>query len=394
LHIKEVIMKSGTIIILTILTIAGLLLSIACPSTAPPTKGVPATSAQDKAAETEATPPSPPEPKPVVEVPSPKDKPIEEVKPSSPEEKTDGEAKPSPQPAGKAPPEPEVLPEYPLTVVDDLTRKVTIKKLPQRIISLAPSNTEILFALGLEDRVVGVTQYCNYPEAAKAKPRVAGYSNPSLEKVISMEPDLILADAIHEKTVLPALEKHKLTVIVMAAKSINTVMDDITLVGKVTGKSKAAARLVDGLNARVKGVTAKTQSLASDERPRILHILWHNPIWTMGSETFIDDLLQKAGGLNIFADEFEKSRVVSIEAVVDLNPQVITVSGMGTTQEQIYSSITKDSRLSDVDAIASSRVYKIDSNLVERSGPRIVDGLEQVARMLHPEIFGVSDNTS
>ena len=374
-------MRSGTIIVLTVLTIAGLLLSTACPSTVPPAKDAPATSAQEKVAEVEATPPSPPEPKPVDEVPSPKDKPVEVVKPS-------------PRPTEKAPPEPEVLPDYPLTVVDDLGREVKIKKLPQRIISLAPSNTEILFALGLEDRVVGVTQYCNYPEAAKAKPRVAGYSNPSLEKVISLEPDLILAEAIHEKTVLPTLEKHKLTVIVMAAKSIDTVMDDITLVGKVTGKSKAAARLVDGLNARISAVTAKTQNLSSEERPRILHILWHNPIWTMGSETFIDDLLQKAGGVNTFADEFEKSRVVSIESVVDLNPQVITVSGMGTTQEQIYSSITKDTRLSDVDAIASSRVYKIDSNLVERSGPRIVDGLEQVARMLHPEIFGASDNTS
>ncbi|MFC2123099.1 ABC transporter substrate-binding protein, partial [Bacteroidota bacterium] len=192
--------------------------------------------------------------------------------------------------------EPEVLPDFPLTVVDDLGREVTIKKLPQRIISLAPSNTEILFALGLGDRVVGVTQYCNYPEAAKTKPRVAGYSTPSLEKVIALEPDLILADAIHEKTVLPTLEKHKLTVIVMAAKSIDTVLDDITLVGKVTGKSRAASQLVDGLDARISAVTAKTQSLPLEERPRILHILWHNPIWSMGSETFIDDLLQKAGG--------------------------------------------------------------------------------------------------
>ncbi|MFC1972170.1 ABC transporter substrate-binding protein [Chloroflexota bacterium] len=289
-------MRSGIIIILTILTIAVLLLSTACPSTVPPTKGAPATPDQEKAAETEATPPSPPEPKPVEEVPSSKDKPLEDVKPSPTEEKTDGADQPSPQAAEKAPPEPEVLPDYPLTVVDDLDRKVTIKKLPQRIISLAPSNTEILFALGLEDRVVGVTQYCNYPEAAKTKPRVAGYSTPSLEKVISLEPDLILADAIHEKTVLPTLEKHELTVIVMAAKSIDTVLDDITLVGKVTGKSKAAAQLVDGLNARISAVTAKTQSLTSKERPRILHILWHNPIWTMGSETFIDDLLQKAGG--------------------------------------------------------------------------------------------------
>ena len=124
-----------------------------------------------------------------------------------------------------------------MTVVDDLGREVEIEKLPQRIISLAPSNTEILFALGLEDRIVGVTQYCNYPEAAKSKPRVAGYSTPDIEKVVSLEPDLVVAESIHEKTVLSALENVGFTVIVMSAKSLDTVLCDITLVGEITGKT-------------------------------------------------------------------------------------------------------------------------------------------------------------
>lgn len=379
-------MKPRALIFLTVLAIVGLLLSVACAATAPPAEVTPAPPTGEKPAE-EAKPPPPP----------PEEKPAEQVKPPPPpEEKTPEEVPPPPEekPAEETKPEPEELPDFPLTVVDDLDREVTIEKMPQRIISLAPSNTEILFALGLGDKVVGVTQYCDYPEAAKSKPRVAGYSTPALEKVVSLEPDLILADAIHEKTVLLALEKQGLTVIVLAAKSLDTVLEDITLVGRIMGKSKAAARLVDGLSDRIEAVTAKTRGLALKERPRVLHVIWHDPIWTMGADTFIDDLIQKAGGVNIFADEFKKSRVVSMEAVVDRNPQVILVSGMGTTQNLIYNSIKGDPRLDRVEAIVNGRIYRLDGDLVERAGPRIVDGLEQVAKLIHPEIFGTPETAS
>jgi len=381
-------MKQRALIFLTVLAIAGLILSVACAAPAPPGKVAPAPPTEEKTKD-EVKPPPPPEEKPAEQVkpsppPPPEEKPTKKVEPPPSEEKPSEEIKP----------EPEELPSFPLTVVDDLDRKVEIKELPQRIISLAPSTTEILFALGLGDKVVGVTQYCDYPEAAKSKPRVAGYSTPALEKVVSLEPDLILADAIHEKTVLPALEKQGLTVIVMAAKSLNTVLQDITLVGQIMGKSKAAARLVDGLSDRIEAVTAKTRNLTPEERPKVLHVIWHDPIWTMGSETFIDDLIQKAGGVNIFADEFKKSRVVSMEAVVDRNPQVILVSGMGTTQNLIYNSIKSDPRLDRVEAIVKERIYQLDGDLVERSGPRIVDGLEQVAKLIHPEIFGTLETAS
>jgi len=325
----------------TLLAIMGLIFSIACVSPPPPEETVP--------------PPPPTE-----------EKPPEEVRP-----------------------EPEELPSFPLTIVDDLGRTVEINKLPQRIVSLAPSNTEILFALGLEDKIVGTTDYCDYPEAAKAKPRVAGYTTPDIEKLVSLDPDLILAEAIHEERLLPALDKLGLTVIVMSAKSIDVVLHDITLVGQINGKSRVAAQLVDSLTQRMKAVTSKTESLTPEKRLRVLYICWHDPIWTMGSETFIDDLIWKAGGVNIFADDFEKSRVVSLEAVITENPQVIIISGMGTTGNLVYNSIKKETRLRGVAAIIDNHIYKIsDANLIERPGPRIVDGLEEVAKLIHPEIFG------
>jgi iron complex transport system substrate-binding protein len=309
--------------------------------------------------------------------------PPEEIIPSPPPPPTEE------KPPAEVRPEPEELPSFPLTIVDDLGRTVEIIKLPQRIVSLAPSNTEILFALGLEDKIVGTTDYCDYPEAAKAKPRVAGYTTPDIEKLVSLEPDLILAEAIHEERLLPALEKLGLTVIVMSAKSIDTVLQDITLLGQINGKSKVAAQLVNDLTQRIEAVTSKTEGLSPKERLRVLYVCWHDPIWTMGSDTFINDLIWKAGGVNIFADDFEKSRVVSLEAVVSENPQVIIVSGMGTTGDLIYNNMKKETRLRGVEAIVNNRVYKIsDANLIERPGPRIVDGLEEVAKLIHPEIFG------
>lgn len=300
---------------------------------------------------------------------------------------------PSPPHEAKPPeevkPKPEELPGFPLTIVDDLGRTVKIEKLPQRIVSLAPSNTEILFALGLEDKVVGVSDYCDYPEAAKAKPRVAGYSTPDMEKLVSLAPDLVLAESIHEKTVLPALEKLGLIVIVMSAKSIDAVLHDIALVGQINGKSKAATQLVTNLTRRIEAVTSKTEGLTPKERLRVLYVIWHNPIWTMGRNTFTDDLIYKAGGINIFGDDFEKARVVSLEAIIAKNPQVIIISGMGTTGDLIYNSIKKEDRLSTVEAMINNHVYKIsDANLIERPGPRIIDGLEEVAKLIHPEIFG------
>jgi len=336
-------MKRDILGFLTPLAIMGLVFSTACAAPPPPEETIP-----------------PPPPPPTEE------KPAEEVRP-----------------------EPEELPSFPLTIVDDLGRTVEISRLPQRIVSLAPSNTEILFALGLEDKIVGTTDYCDYPEAAKAKPRVAGYTTPDMEKLVSLEPDLILAEAIHEERLLPALDKLGLTVTVMSAKSIDVVLDDITLVGQINGKSKVAAQLVNDLTQRIEAVTSKTESLTPEKRLRVLYICWHDPIWTMGSETFIDDLIWKAGGVNIFADDFEKSRVVSLEAVITENPQVIIISGMGTTGNLIYNSIKKETRLRGVAAIIDNHVYKIsDANLIERPGPRIVDGLEEVAKLIHPEIFG------
>ena len=279
------------------------------------------------------------------------------------------------------------LPEpLPGTFVDDLGRTVNIEKVPQRIISLAPSNTEILFALGLEGKLVGVTEFCNYPEAAKAKPKIGGFATVDIERVVSLEPDLVLATSIHEGTVIPALEEVGLTVLALAPKTLDRVLANITLVGEITGKSQEATRLVTSLEERIKTVTDKTRAMA--ERPRILYLTWHDPLWTTGLGTLQDDLINKAGGENI-AHDLTGHKTIDLETVIHRNPQVIVVnSGHGEAKDLPFYYVKNEPRLAVTEAVMAGRVYQIDADIIDRPTPRMVDGLEQLAKFIHPELFG------
>jgi iron complex transport system substrate-binding protein len=155
------------------------------------------------------------------------------------------------------------------SVVDDLGRSVNIEKIPQRIISLAPSNTEILFALGLGDRLVGVTEYCDYPPEALDKEKIGGFSTPDIEKVIALQPDLILAGSIHAKEVIPALEERGLTVFALVPENLEGILKNIEVVGKITGKEKEAFELITQLKERIEAISDKTERLKTQERPRV-----------------------------------------------------------------------------------------------------------------------------
>jgi iron complex transport system substrate-binding protein len=275
----------------------------------------------------------------------------------------------------------------PGNIVDGLGRSVTINKIPQRIVSLAPSNTEILFALGLGDKVVGVTEYCNYPQEAMTKPKVGGFSNVDIEKVVSLEPDLVLATHIHGKTVIPALEKLGLTVVSLTPGSLNEVLDSITLVGKVTGQSKEAPEMIDDLGTRIEAVIDKTRTLSPDQKPRVFYITWHDPLMTAGTETLADDVISSAGGQNI-AYDISGDKAITLETVIYRDPQVIVASvGMGSGEDLPWQYVQTEPRLENTQALLNDRVYKIDGDVIHRPGPRIVDALEQMAQFIHPELF-------
>jgi iron complex transport system substrate-binding protein len=277
---------------------------------------------------------------------------------------------------------------FPVTLKDSLGREVKIEKEPLRIISLSPSNTEILFALGLGDRVVGVTNYCDYPGEAKSKEKIGDFSNPNIEKIISLNPDLVLATTMHEKPV-KRLEELKIPVIVLEPKNIEEMLDSLILVGKATGREKDATELVNSLKKRIDAVKEKVSSIPEDKKPTVFYELWPSPITTVGPGTFVDDLITKAGGKNIAGDSDKPYPVYGQEVIIAKNPDIIIFSHHGTNgvNEQTKEDILKRPGWSNINAVKNDKVFYVDENIIQRPTPRLVDGLEQFAKIIHPEIF-------
>ena len=262
-----------------------------------------------------------------------------------------------------------------LTITDDFGRNVTIKEIQERIISLSPTNTEILFAIGAGDRVVGVTEYCNYPEEAKEKPVIGGVSTVSIEKVVALEPDLVLGDELNGKETFERLEELGITVVGLNPTNISEILDDIMLVGRITGEETNATALVANMTQRMEEIKNKTRDV---KRPKVAHVTWHDPIWVAGSGTVQNELIEIAGGENVFSDIDDWS-TVSLEVFIDKNPDVIIVSvGHGVVGMQSYDYILGDERLKVVNAVKNERVYSINADVISRAGPRIVNATETV----------------
>jgi len=270
---------------------------------------------------------------------------------------------------------------------DQIGRLVTLEHIPERIVSLAPSNTEILFALGLGDKVVGVSDYCDYPAEALEKPKVGGYSTADVERIVALEPDLVLVEDFHVDEILPALENLGLTVVTIDPRTLDEVLDSFILIGDITGKSKEAQQLVDEMSERILAITSKTDKLSEEERLSVFYVMWHDPLMTVGTDTRIHELIEKAGGVNVF-QESEGYPMIELEALVDANPQVIIAgSVMGEGADLPFTFAKTESRLANVDARLNNRVYEINTDLVGRPTPRMIEGLEQMAAMIHPELF-------
>jgi iron complex transport system substrate-binding protein len=275
------------------------------------------------------------------------------------------------------------------TYTDDIGRTVTIQNIPQRIVSLSPSNTEIVYALGLQDELVGVTSDDDYPADAQTKPIVSDYSTTDLEKVVNAKPDLVLADSIQQHDVIPALENLGITVYVMTPPDMNGIYRDIQVLGRITGKTKDAAALVASMQSSIKSVTDKTNKLSDAQKPRVLYVTWYDPIWTAGSGTMIQYLIDQAGGTNIAAG-LSGYATISLEDVVQQNPQVIIVmSSMGSmgSSDASLNYVETNDQLKSTDAVKNGRVYEVDSDIFARTTPRIVDGLQILAQYVNPELF-------
>lgn len=269
---------------------------------------------------------------------------------------------------------------WPMTLQDDEGRSVTVPAPPRRIISLAPSNTEILFAIGAGAQVVGVDTFSDYPAEATKIQKVGDLLNPNHELMIALQPDLILAIAGSQKMWEKAAAQG-VPVVVVQPKDLNGVIASIEQIGRISGAA-AAASVAAEMRTRLQAVQ---QAVASaKERPRVFYEVWHDPLMTAGPGSFVHDLIHLAGGSNVAGDTKNPWPEVSLESMLTANPEVI-LSGDAEWAGKLAAGALP--AWQGTAAAKSRRVLAVDPSLVSRPGPRMIGGLETVARALHPELF-------
>ena len=275
---------------------------------------------------------------------------------------------------------------FPMEIVDQLGRAVIIPMKPTRIVSLATSNTEILFALGAGSSVVGVDD-CSKQDLKETIPEleevsvVGSYAGLDIEKIIALSPDLVLA-VPYQKQAVERLEALGLSVVILEARSIEAVLNNIKLIRGIVEQEEDTSILISNIEQRLKNIAEKTSNLTEAEKPAVLYL--YEPLWVAGSNTMTNDLIQKGGGVNIFSD-LDGYKEVDLETVIARDPRVIfCVEGYAPTLEYIMG----ETRLEGVAAIRNGRVYGIPAALLDIPGPRIIDALELIAAYLHPELFG------
>ncbi|MCX5913358.1 MAG: cobalamin-binding protein [Deltaproteobacteria bacterium] len=275
-------------------------------------------------------------------------------------------------------------PSFAAVFEDEIGRKVEIEGPPLRMISVAPSVTEILFALGLGEKIVGVSSYCNFPPEALRKEKVGGYITPSMEKILSLRPDLVFQTADGDlKSFVNRLAGLGIPVYITNPRSLSETLRAVLKIGEVTFSLPAAQTLVEAMRAKRVGVQER---IAGRPRQRVLHAMSVDPLISSGKGTFVHDLIVLAGGENIAADAKGKHPLLSMEEVITRDPQVILLSSM-LSNEPMTAQKQALARYREISAVRAGRILVIQADLILRPSPRIVDGLAEVARAIHPEAF-------
>ena len=270
---------------------------------------------------------------------------------------------------------------FPTSITDFQGRSVAIPKRPERIVSIGPSNTEFLFALGVGDRVVGTDDFSDEPPAATSKEHVGGVKV-SLEKVVSLRPDLIVTVKFSDGTI-EALSQINAAVLVVDPQNAADVARTARLLGQAVGAD--GAKLAADIQTQLDAVKAKT---ANASRPKVFHEIDASDLtkmYTVGPGSFIDDLIKVAGGTNVAATAKTQYPTISAEEVVHADPDIVVLAdaAYGTTVEQV----SARPGWSGLAAVKNKRVYPVSGNLFSRPGPRLGQAAEEYAKLVHPELF-------
>lgn len=262
---------------------------------------------------------------------------------------------------------------------DALGRNVEIKETPERVVSLAPAVTEILFELGLDEKIVGVSEFCNYPAIALEKPKMGDFLNPNIELIVAAEPHIVFVAAGLQEELIERLEQLGITVFCLDAENVDQVIKNVQMTGEIMGVSEVAQTLADEMQSRVDAIVFKVEG---QERPIVFFEVWYEPLMTAGPNSFIDNLIELAGGQNLAADADSRFLQLSMEILFERDPDIYIA-----TDFQSINDIKTRPRYENLTAVQTGRVYTIDDDIINRPGPRVVQGLEEVARIIHPELF-------
>ncbi|CAB1061280.1 Vitamin B12 ABC transporter, substrate-binding protein BtuF [Olavius sp. associated proteobacterium Delta 1] len=269
------------------------------------------------------------------------------------------------------------------TVVDQLQRRVIVPDDPGRVISLAPSITEIVFALKQENRLKGVTRYSDYPSAAKKLPRIGSYVRLDIERIVALNPDLCIATRDgNPKTIIDRLASLHIPVYVVNPHNLESILQTILEIGAILNAGHRAKTLTASMRSRVQRVISRVAQI--NYRPRVFFQIGISPIISAGSDTFIHELIETAGGINLAEGRSAYPRF-SREQVLALKPEVFIITSMA--RQAGFEQVKADwRRWPNMPAVRDERIFLVDSDLFDRPSPRLVSGLELLTRLIHPEL--------
>lgn len=279
---------------------------------------------------------------------------------------------------------------FPVTLPDGLGSTITLARPPTRIVSLAPNVTEILFAIGAGDRVVGVTRYCNWPPQAKSRPKVGGYTDISIEAVIALAPDIVIASRGNPRRTLQALREHGLTVLAIGPQSIEQVQAAVALIGRATGNEAGARAVCARMEKAVADVRRAVGSVK--RRRRVYFGSVTAPYIAAGTASFIGRCIALAGGDNIARQSDRPWPILSIEAIIERDPEVIVVGFHARARGEkgrkaLLERLRRDRAWAHVSAVRTGRVYLMNDDMIHRPGPRLAEAVAQLAHLFYPERF-------
>ena len=278
----------------------------------------------------------------------------------------------------------QVLPESLWAVGDfEVYNRRVVPQEYQRIVSLAPNITEILFALGLGDRITGVTKHCDYPAEALTKTSVGSYIDLNIEKILALNPDLVIATADgNEKRSVERLAVFKIPVLITNPKNLDEVYETVKTIGRITKQENRAEIMVRSLKKRADWVVQACLPLS---RPRVFLQINEHPLITVGKDTFHNNLIKLAGGINISGNDIIKYPKYSLEQVLRSRPDVLLITSM---ERGVMAERKKERwrQWGQLPAVKQGRIHILNSDLLDRPSPRLVDGLEALARAIHPEL--------